>query len=167
MKSLRQTVFMMVMGASLVGCAAATSNAPCPETSVVAQAKAPTEAEMNAEHEKLVAAYRTNDVATLDKLLAPDHVHNNVFGMHQDKNTLLEDIKSGVLVFQAYEVTSSQWALYPELAIVTGTIRADATRAGKPVPTHDFRFTRVFTKRNGVWLEWLFHNTMIVAPPTK
>ena len=167
MKSWRQTIAMMLIGASLVGCGAAASNAPCPEVPVTAAAKAPTEAEMNAEHERLVAAYRTNDVAALDKLLAPDHIHNNVFGMQQDKKTLLDDIKAGTLVFQSYDVTSAQWVLLPELAIVTGTIRAEAVRAGKPVPVREFRFTRVFAKRNGAWLEWLFQNTMIAAPPTK
>lgn len=156
---------VILFASAAVGCASASPAATCPQSATATTLESPTEASMNAEHERLVTAYRTNDVATLEKLLAPDHVHNNVFGMKQDKQALLEDMRSGTLVFQAYDVTSSQWSIQPELAIVTGTIHADATRAGKPVPAHEFRFTRIFAKRNGAWLEWLFQNTMIVAPP--
>jgi len=165
MHSLRQTITIVGLALSSMGCAAQAATAHCSEPMAQVAPKLASEAEMNAEHEKLVAAYRKNDVATLEKLLSADHVHNNVFGMKQDKQTLLEDIRSGTLVFQAYDVTASQWMIQPELAIVTGTIHADATRAGKPVPTHEFRFTRIFVKRDGNWLEWLFQNTMIATPP--
>lgn len=168
MHSLRQTVSIVGLALSSIyamGCAAQAATAPCPEPAAQVAAKLASEAEMNAVHEKLVEAYRKNDVATLEKLLSADHVHNNVFGMKQDKQALIDDIRSGTLVFQDYRVTDSQWVIQPELAIVTGTIHADATRAGKPVPTHEFRFTRIFVKRDGNWLEWLFHNTMIALPP--
>lgn len=165
MHSIKQTVFMMFVAVSLGGCAGQTAPAQCPEPAAQTTAKLATEGEMTATHETLVKAYRTNDVATLEKLLSDDHIHNNVFGMQQDKKALLDDMRSGTLVFQAYDVSSSKWVIQPEMAIVTGTIHADATRAGKPVPTHDFRFTRIFVKRDGAWLEWLFQNTMIVAPP--
>lgn len=165
MRFLRHTLALVIVGSCLTGCGASASNAPCPEVPQHVATKLATDAEMNAEHERLVAAYRTNDVAMLEKLLTDDHIHNNVFGMKQDKKALIDDIRSGTLVFQAYDVTSSQWVIQPEMAIVTGTIHADATRAGKPVPAHDFRFTRIFVKRGGVWLEWLFQNTMIAGPP--
>lgn len=124
----------------------------------------PTEAELSAAHETLVKAYRENDVAALDRLLSADHVHNNVFGMIQGKEELLADMRTGTLVFRAYAIASQTWLLKPDIAIATGTLHAEAERAGKPVPAQDFRFTRIFVKRDGVWLEWLFHNTMIVAP---
>lgn len=165
MRLIKQAIFMMFVAVPLVGCAGQTAPAQCPEPAAQTDAKLATEAEMTATHETLVKAYRTNDVATLEKLLSDDHIHNNVFGMQQGKKELLEDLRSGTLVFQAYDVASSKWVIQPEMAIVTGVIHADATRAGKPVPTHDFRFTRIFVKRDGAWLEWLFHNTMIAAPP--
>lgn len=161
----RQLIVIAGLALYSMGCAAQAATAQCLDQAAQVAPKLATEAEMNATHEKLVEAYRKNDVTTLEKLLSTDHVHNNVFGMKQDKPTLLEDIRSGTLVFQAYDVTASQWLIQPELAIVTGTIHADATRAGKPVPTHEFRFTRIFVKRDGNWLEWLFQNTMIATPP--
>lgn len=165
MRSFKKNVFICFVVATLGGCAGQTAPVQCPEPTGQTAPKLATEAEMTATHETLVKAYRTNDVATLEKLLSDDHIHNNVFGMQQGKKELLDDMRSGTLVFQAYDVASSKWVIQPEMAIVTGTIHADATRAGKPVPTHDFRFTRIFVKRDGAWLEWLFQNTMIMAPP--
>jgi ketosteroid isomerase-like protein len=157
------------MSGVLAGCAAASPDAKCPEASTTVVPLAPphvaTEAEMNAEHERLVNAYRTNDIATLERHLAPDHVHNNVFGMRQDKQTLLNDMRNGTLVFKSYDLGDSQWIISPDVAIVTGTLHAEATRAGKPVPATDFRYARIFVKRDGAWLEWLFQNTMIMTPP--
>lgn len=164
MRSFRHTI-AVVVGLCAMGCAGQAPVVHCPEPAAQEAPNTATEAELNAEHERLVKAYRTNDVAALEKLLSDDHIHNNVFGMTQDRKALLDDIRSGTLVFQAYDVTASQWVIRPDLAIVTGTIHADATRAGKPVPVHDFRFTRIFVKRNGAWLEWLFQNTMIATPP--
>lgn len=118
-------------------------------------------------HQKLVAAYRANDVATLERLVSPDHVHNNVFGMLQTKEALLADMRSGTLAFKAYDITSSRWMVHGDLAIVTGTLHAEAARAGKRVPVTEFRFTRIFERRAGEWQELLFQNTMVVAPPGK
>ncbi|MRG92458.1 nuclear transport factor 2 family protein [Polyangium spumosum] len=159
----RQSLLLCLLAA---GCAAAPppASAPCPEPPPALGHSLPTEAELSAEHERLVKAYRTNDVPALERSLAPDHVHNNVFGMIQGKEELLADMRAGTLVFRAYEITSSSWSLKPDIAVVTGTLRAEAERAGKPVPSQDFRFTRIFVKREGVWLEWLFHNTIIAAP---
>jgi ketosteroid isomerase-like protein len=153
--------------APLTGCAAPPPSArPCPSSTANESPPAlPTEAELSAVHERLVTAYRTNDVAALERLVAPDHVHNNVFGMIQGKEALIADIRSGTLVFRAYEITSSRWFPGVDHAVVTGTLRAEAERAGKPVPSREFRFTRIFVKRGGTWQELLFHNTMLSAPP--
>ncbi len=155
----------LVLFTFAAGCAAPTPPvAPCPEPAAQVSPVMPTEAEVSAEHERLIKAYRTNDVPTLEKLIAADHVHNNVFGMTQGKEELLADMRSGTLVFHAYEVASSRWFLKPDIAVVTGTLHAEAERAGKPVPSQDFRFTRIFVKRDGAWLEWIFHNTIVMAP---
>ncbi len=169
MRLFQHTISSAILGVFFVGCAAAPPASKCPEAvPVVVPNVTPnvaTEAEMNAEHERLVTAYRMNDVATLERHLAPDHVHNNVFGMRQDKQLLLNDMRSGTLVFHAYDLADSQWIIAPDLAIVTGTLHAEATRSGKPVPATEFRYARIFVKRDGVWLEWLFQNTMIITPP--
>ncbi|WP_169796493.1 nuclear transport factor 2 family protein [Chondromyces crocatus] len=150
------------------GASGAIENAATAKGAAASEGTADTaaiEAELEALHRRLVAAYASNDVATLEQLVAPDHIHNNVFGMLQDKEALLGDIRSGTLRFQSYDITSSRWFIEGDLAIVTGTLSAVAERAGKPVPVKAFRFTRIFRKRDGAWLEFLFHNTMIVTPP--
>ena len=165
MRLFGHTVLLLIVGGVLTGCASVPQAAKCPEVASATAPRTATEAEMNAEHERLVIAYRKNDIATLERHLAPDHVHNNVFGMRQDKQTLLNDMRNGTLVFQSYDLADSQWIIAPDLAIVTGTLHAEATRSGKPVPATDFRYARIFVKRDGAWLEWLFQNTMIIKPP--
>ncbi|HSN98965.1 MAG TPA: nuclear transport factor 2 family protein [Candidatus Nanopelagicales bacterium] len=154
--------------AGLAGCAALPPSPPrCPEPAPAPAPASPpaTEAELEAVHQRLVTAYRSNDVPALERMISPDHIHNNVFGMIQGKDALLGDMRSGMLVFRAYEISSSRWFIRGDQAMVTGTLRAEAERAGKPVPSAEFRFTRVFERRDGQWQELLFHNTMVVVPP--
>ncbi len=127
--------------------------------------RAAREAELNALNKRLTAAYEANDVATLEQMLAPDHIHNNVFGMRMDKDTFLQDIRSGVLVFERYDTPEIQWFIYHDVAIATGVIEAVAYRGGNRVPSTSFTFTRVFAKRAGTWEVLLFQNTIIRPPP--
>ena len=123
--------------------------------------RAAIEAELDALNHRLTAAYEANDVATLEAMLAPEHIHNNVFGMALDKDTFLQDIRSGTLVFSRYETTSIRWHVYDDVAIATGTIEATAHRSGKQVPSSRFLFTRIFVRKDDAWQVLLFHNTII------
>ena len=123
------------------------------------------EQELDQLNTRLTQAYEAEDIATLDALLADSHVHNNVFGTVLDKDTFLEDIRSGVLQFETYTTPEIRWFIRDDIAIATGRIHAKATRGGKPVPASDFIFTRVYAKDNDKWKVLLFHNTMAKAPP--
>ncbi|WP_428262524.1 nuclear transport factor 2 family protein [Haliangium sp.] len=160
--------------AALAGCQpppAAQSTTPMtPEVATASAAaavqdRAALEAELTALNDRLVAAYEANDVATLETMLAPEHIHNNVFGMRMDKDTFLQDIRSGELVFERYQTPSIQWFIYPDVAIATGTIEAVAYRGGKQVPSTQFTFTRVFVRRGDGWQVLLFQNTIVRPPP--
>lgn len=122
-------------------------------------------AELTALNQKLTDAYLREDVPTLRRMLADQHVHNNVFGMPLDKDTFLKDIESGVLKFDAYATPKIRWYVRGETAIATGIIEAKATRGGKPVPATRFLFTRIFVKEKGEWKVLLFQNTMVGKPP--
>ncbi len=78
-------------------------------------------------------------------------------------NRVLEDIRSGTLVFSEYQTPEIRWHVSGDIAIATGLITADAARDGRKVPG-PFRFTRVYVRRDGVWKVWLFHNTMVRKP---
>lgn len=122
------------------------------------------EAELTAFNKQLTEAYQRNDADAVDGMLAPDHVHINVFGWAMSKDVFLRDIRSGVLVFSRYETTELTWFIRGDTAIATGLIEAEAVRAGKPVPSAQFRFTRIFVRDNGAWRVLLFHNTIVGEP---
>ena len=109
---------------------------------------------------RLTQAYEREDIATLRRLLADAHIHNNVFGSRLSKDEFLKDIESGVLEFISYETPSIEWHRDGDIAIATGVIEAVAKRSGKVVPSSRFRFTRIFKREGSGWKVLLFHNTM-------
>lgn len=125
---------------------------------------APAVQELTALNKKLTDAYEREDIARLQELLTEDHIHNNVFGSSLSKDVFLNDIATGILVFESYSTPSIQWYVDGDTAIATGVIEAVVFRGGNQVPATTFRFTRVFVKRNGEWKVLHFSNTII--PPS-
>ncbi|BCX47555.1 DUF4440 domain-containing protein [Haloferula helveola] len=146
--------FMLVPALALASC-----------SRPAATERKPTEAEMNAINDALVAAYVAEDVTTLRDMLSDRHIHNNVFGTRLTKDEFLSDIETGILQFESYETPEIEWFLDTDLAVATGTIHAKAIRDGNPVPADTFTFTRVFARENGAWKVLLFQNTMVRSQP--
>lgn len=117
--------------------------------------------ELTALNTVLTDAYQNEDIALLQELLTDDHIHNNVFGSSLTKDIFLNDIATGVLVFESYTTPSLEWYVDGDTAIATGIIEAVAFRGGNQVPATTFRFTRVFVKRSGEWKVLHFSNIII------
>jgi amino acid permease len=115
-------------------------------------------------NERLIQAYQNNDVESLEGLLALGHIHNNIFGMTQDRETFLNDIRKGILHFEYYRNSEFNIRFYSnnDICVATGIIEAKAVRSGKVIEGK-FRFTRIFLKQGGYWREELFQNTMVVS----
>jgi len=126
--------------------------------------RAALEAELTAFNKQLTDAYQRNDAEAVNAMLSDDHVHINVFGWAMSKDVFLRDIRDGTLVFSRYETTELTWFIRGDTAIATGLIEAQATRAGNPVPSNQFRFTRIFVREDGAWRVLLFHNTIVGKP---
>ncbi|MDF1815812.1 MAG: nuclear transport factor 2 family protein [Verrucomicrobiales bacterium] len=124
------------------------------------QTDSPAAREMTGLNTRLTKAYENEDVALLRTLLAPDHIHNNVFGSVMNRDTFLHDIESGILKFESYQTPELSWMISGDMAVATGLIEAVAVRDGKTVPAKRFRFTRIFVRREGKWQVLLFQNTM-------
>lgn len=159
----------------VTGCASTATRqpvAPQPSPAEGASAESPAdladlaalEAELTAFNKQLTDAYQRNDAEAVNRMLAPDHVHINVFGWAMGKDVFLRDIRSGTLVFSRYQTTELTWFIRGDTAIATGIIEAEATRAGKPVPSNQFRFTRIFVRDGDSWRVLLFHNTIVGTP---
>lgn len=113
-------------------------------------------------NEQLIKAYQSNDVEALDGLLSLGHIHNNIFGMTQDREKLMNDIRTGTLRFEYYRNPEFDIRFYGnnDVCVATGVIEAKAM-CGDKVIEGRFRFTRIFAKQGDHWREELFQNTMI------
>jgi ketosteroid isomerase-like protein len=99
------------------------------------------------------------DVATLERILAPDWTVTHGDGTINTKAEYLADLKSGSRVFSA-DVKEDELTVrvYGDTAIAAGLSDSKVTYKGKP-SGGALRFTRVYIKRDGRWLMIVSHAT--------
>tara|TARA_B100001248_G_scaffold258594_1_gene243024 strand:- start:48375 stop:48773 length:399 start_codon:yes stop_codon:yes gene_type:complete len=124
-----------------------------------------TKEEIAALNHQIVNAYLESDWDTAAALLSESHVHNNPFGKALSKEEFLQDLRSGVLKFNTYEIDSMDIQDYGDISVATGLAHVEAMRSDKTV-AGDFRFTRIFVKEGDAWRVALFHVTKAQALPT-
>jgi ketosteroid isomerase-like protein len=99
------------------------------------------------------------DIATLDRILAPDWTVTHGDGTINTKAEYLADLKSGARKFFA-EVTEDRVdvRVYGDTAVASGTSDSKVEYKGRP-SGGPLRFTRVYVKRDGRWLMIVTHAT--------
>lgn len=118
-------------------------------------------------NQQLADAYVAGDTKTLDQLLAPQHVHNNIFGASMNKQKLLQNIQKGELKYISYDIPQMEVYLYGnDACLVSGIMRAQVNQNGQDVEGQ-FRFTRLFVNENGQWQVASFHDTVIQPQPAQ
>ncbi len=88
------------------------------------------------------------DAATLDKLLADDHIGINVLRVTSTKADVLERYKSGKLKYEAIDVSEMKVRVYGDTALVnyTGNVKG---HFGDTDLSGQYRAVRVWVKRKG------------------
>jgi ketosteroid isomerase-like protein len=100
------------------------------------------------------------DVAALERIFAEDLVVI-VPGMRVlTKADSLEVFTSGRIKFERYETSETKLRIYDDTAIVTGRLRRTRVIAGAKVDD-DWRFTKVYLRRDGRWHVVSFHASNI------
>ena len=109
-------------------------------------------------------AHQKGDAATLQQLFADDMVVV-VPGMRPlSKSDSLAVLKSGKMTFERYESSDLTVRVYDDTAVVTGRVqRTRAMVGGGPKMDDDWRFTKVYLRRDGAWQVISFHASN-VAP---
>jgi uncharacterized protein (TIGR02246 family) len=99
------------------------------------------------------------DVASLDRMLAPDWTVTHGDGTMNTKAEYLADLKSGARRFFA-DVREDDVAVrfYGDTAVASGTSDSKVEYRGRP-SGGPLRFTRVYVKRDGRWLMIVTHAT--------
>ena len=114
---------------------------------------------------KLNEAIVRADLAFFDRVFADDFTHTNHTGAFRTKAQWLENHKPGVKSpYDSFDTEDLAIRLYGETAVVTGrSIPKGKDSLGQAI-TGQFRFTRVWVKRDGRWQVVAFQGTRIGPP---
>jgi ketosteroid isomerase-like protein len=112
------------------------------------------------------------DRAFYDRVLAADFTHTSHAGVFKTRAEFLAegksgargDSKSGTTRYDAYDVDDLAIRTYGDTAVVTGrTTPRGRTALGQPI-TGQYRYLRVWVKRQGRWQAVAFEGTRIAQP---
>ena len=112
---------------------------------------------------ELAQAIVAGDFATLDRLFADDFTHGSQSGRFRTKAEWLRGKEQGQSAYISFETESLVVRVTESSAVVTGLSRP-TWREGDQVASGQFRFLRVWAKRNGQWRAIAFQST---AVPTR
>jgi len=101
-------------------------------------------------------AHVDGDADVLDGLWAPELIVTVPAMAPMTKNESLAFARSGAMRFQRYETSSVDVRVYGDAAIVTGRLERSRSIRGT-VAIDDWRFTKVYIRREGVWKVVAFH----------
>lgn len=118
------------------------------------------EAEIRAVEEERRRAYLAGDYEAVAKLLAEDFFLTNAQGVVRDKAGVVALWKSGDMVVQSLDFSDLLIRAAGPVAVVTGKSTVVETYKGED-RSGDQRFTRVYVKRDGRWLLWVYQLTRI------
>ncbi len=77
-------------------------------------------------------AVKNNDAATMERILADDFVLVTGRGATASKADLLQDARSGAVVYEHQEDTQQRVRVWGDTAVVTALLWLKGTRSGKP-----------------------------------
>lgn len=125
--------------------------------------------DMNAEREvrdmeaQWRQAWLAADAAALDRIQADDYVAIPNIGTISTKAEIMADVRRGVFRYSRMEHSEITVRLYGITGVVVGRTVNEGRRGDRDV-SGDFRYTRVYVKRNGRWQAVLAQYTRISLP---
>jgi ketosteroid isomerase-like protein len=107
------------------------------------------------------AAVVSGDLRVFEELLADDFTHTNQAGIFRTRAQWLANHKPGHSPYTRYDVDELKIRVYGETAVVTArTTPQGQDSRGKPI-TGQYRYLRVWAKRDGKWRAVAFQGTRI------
>jgi uncharacterized protein (TIGR02246 family) len=122
------------------------------------------EEEIRAVEEQRRRAYLAGRYDTVAGLLADDFFLINAQGVTRDKKDTIALFRSGDMRVESLTFHDVVVRVQGEVAVVTGRSTVKETFRGQD-RSGDQRFTRVYVKRDGRWLLWVYQLTRVPAAP--
>lgn len=101
------------------------------------------------------------EVAFFERVLAPEFAHTNYSGEVRDRKHWLANHKPGRSPYRALNTQDLQVKSYGDTALVAGRIRPQGTSSAGQEIQGEYRFLRVWAKRDGHWQVVAFQSTRI------
>jgi hypothetical protein len=118
------------------------------------------QAVLQAERDRF-AAIQNADVATLEKLLAPELSYTHSSALVQDKAALIGDITSGTVKYLKFDPSDMKAMIFGAVAVVTGAADVHVIVKGNDL-TFKIRYTDMHVNRGG-WQMVGWQSTRIPA----
>ena len=96
------------------------------------------------------AAQLSNNVATMDSLLADDYIGIGANGTVQTKQETLDRQRNRTLVITSLDLSEVKVRVYGDTAVVTSRAELKGTNGGKDM-SGTYHYTRVYIKRLNQW----------------
>jgi ketosteroid isomerase-like protein len=126
-----------------------------------------TDAQADAEAQRAMAAtqaacdaLRLQDMAALEKLLAPEFVLVTSRAEVQSREQVIAEVRSGDPQYSRFENHSMSARVYGDTAVVQGITSLEGVSGGAPFKV-DVRFTDTLIKVKGRWMLVVSHVTRI------
>ena len=127
----------------------------------------------SADDQKTVAALDTeyqaavlkNDAATMDRILADDYVLVTGSGKTYNKADLLNDARTGQVIYEHQEDTAQTVRVWGDTAVVTAKLWEKGTDHGKPFD-HMVWFSDIYLRTPAGW-RYVFGQSGLALPPQK
>lgn len=99
---------------------------------------------------------------SLESILADDmlYIHSN--GWIEDKEEVIENLKSGHLAYHRVDIREQEVRYFDRVAIVTGKAEFHVSLDGNPL-TIDLLYTEVYRRDSGHWLFIHRHSNRITV----
>ncbi len=101
------------------------------------------------------------DVAMFDRLFAADFTHGSQSGRFRTKDEWMKGKVQGKSSYVGFDSEQLQVRLSGETAIVTGLSKPEWRESGGSVASGQFRFLRIWSRRNGSWQVVAFQSTKV------
>ena len=134
-------------------------HSPTDANYVSADSDAATVERLDAEYQ---AAVTKNDAATMDRLLADDFVLVTGSGKTYAKRDLLQEARSGRIIYERQEDTAQKVRLWGDSAVITAKLWAKGTENGKPFD-YTVWFTDTYVRTPTGW-RYVFGQSSLPLP---
>jgi ketosteroid isomerase-like protein len=124
-----------------------------------------TEQAVRAAEAARIQAFVSNDVPTLERLLADDLTYTHSSGLMDGKAQLIDALRSGRTRYLSMTPDDVKVRIYGDVAVLTGRMAVRVNNNGQALDLQ-LRFTSAYVRHAGAWQFVAWQSTRVPPPTT-